>query len=96
MKSTYTLRQRAFLNSISTGKTSHVYAHVESTRDGSYPWGDNLVLIADCRRSVTLEFFLGSKRHRRLSLAKINLLIDVLTRFRDALRNEIALIEKGK
>jgi hypothetical protein len=96
MKATYTLRQRAFLNSVSTGKTSHVYAQVESVHDGRYPWGDNLVMIADCRRSVTLEFFLGSKRHRRLSIAKINLLIDVLTRFRDALMNEIALIEKEK
>ncbi len=40
--------------------------------------------------------FLGTKRERRRSLAKINLLIAILTRFRDVLTKEIALIEKAK
>jgi len=43
-----------------------------------------------------LEFFLGNARYRRLSLRKINLLIDVLTQFREALAKEIAAIEKGE
>jgi hypothetical protein len=45
---------------------------------------------------IRLEFFLGTKQARRMALRKINLLIDVLTRFRDALEKEIALIEKAK
>jgi hypothetical protein len=53
-----------------------------------------MLTIADCRRRIQLEFFLGTKQARRISLAKINLLIDMLTKFRDALANEIALIEK--
>jgi hypothetical protein len=57
-------------------------------------WATYLVTLADCRRRIQLEFFLGTKRARQNSLKKINLLIDVLTRFRDALSNEIALIEK--
>ena len=55
-----------------------------------------MVLIADCKRVVQLEFFLGSKRDRRISLAKIDLLIDVLTQFRRALAKEISLIETNK
>jgi hypothetical protein len=53
-----------------------------------------MITIADCRRRIQLEFFIGTKRARRISLAKINLLIDVLTEFRDALTKEIALIEQ--
>jgi hypothetical protein len=52
-----------------------------------------MVIIADCKRAIHFEFFLGSRKARRLSLAKINLLVDVLTQFRDALAKEIALIE---
>jgi hypothetical protein len=55
-----------------------------------------MLTIADCRRRVQIEFFLGTKRERRRSLAKINLLINILTRFRDALAKEIALIDKAK
>ena len=49
-----------------------------------------MLTIADCRRRVQIEFFLGTKRERRRSLAKINLLIAILTRFRDVLTKEIA------
>jgi hypothetical protein len=55
-----------------------------------------MLTIADCRRRVQIEFFLGTKRERRRSLAKINLLISILTRFREVLTKEIALIEKAK
>jgi hypothetical protein len=55
-----------------------------------------MVTISDCKRVVQLEFFLGSKRDRRLSLAKIDLLIKVLTQFRTALAKEIKSIEDEK
>ena len=58
-----------------------------------------MITLADCRRRVQLEFFLGTKTSRRVSLKKINLLIDVLTSFRDALIKENELIgkfEQGK
>ena len=94
MKDIYIFRKRAFLNPVSTNQTSYILAHVESTHEGRYKWGSNLIYIADCKRVIQLEFFLGNARGRRLSLQKINLLIDVLTRFRDALVKEIELIEK--
>ncbi len=92
----FSFRKRAFLNPVSTGHTSYILAETESSRDGEYRWGHYMLTIADCRRRIQLEFFLGTKRTRRISLAKINLLIKVLTSFRDALQKEISLIEKAK
>jgi hypothetical protein len=96
MKSLFTLRKRSFLNPASTGQTSYVLIEVESSHDGEYQWGTNMVTIADCRRRVQLEFFLGTKRQRRLALAKIDLLLKLLTVFRKALLKEIGLIEKER
>ena len=93
MKSTF-FRLRKFLSPTSTGQTSHILAEVESSRNGEYKWGIYMLAIADCRRHIQLEFLLGTERARRTSLAKINLLIDVITRFRDALLKELELIEK--
>ena len=92
----YTLRKRLFLNPTSTGYTSFILAEVESSQDGAYKHGNYLLTLADCKRIIQFEFFLGTKQARRIALRKINLLIDVLTRFRDALAKEIALIEKGE
>ena len=91
-KSIYAFSKRAFLNPASTHLTSYIQAYVQ-TGD---KWADNIVLIADCKRVVQLEFFLGTKRHRRISLAKIDLLIEVLTQFRAALAKEIKSIEAHK
>ena len=88
-------RKRSFLNPVATDQTSYVHAVVESSRDGEYPWGTNMLTIADCRRSVQLEFFLGTRRARQVSLAKIDLLLRILTSFRAALAREIAAIERG-
>ncbi|HKG60848.1 MAG TPA: hypothetical protein VKB05_13895 [Pyrinomonadaceae bacterium] len=91
-KNLYAFSKRAFLNPASTHLTSYIQAYVQ-TGD---KWGDNTVLIADCKRLIQLEFLLGTKRHRHLSLAKIDLLIEVLTQFRAALAKEIQSIEATK
>ena len=99
MKNPFNLRKRVFLNPVSTGHTSYILAEAESSRGGEYKWGHYMLTIADCRRRIQLEFFLGTKTARRISLKKIDLLIDVLTRFRDTLINENELIgkfEQGK
>jgi hypothetical protein len=90
----YAFAKRTFLNPASTHLPSYIVAHVQTGHDGPYKWGDNLIIIGDCKRMIKLEFFLGTKKSRRTSLAKINLLIDVLTRFRDALAKEISLLDK--
>jgi hypothetical protein len=87
-------RKRIFLAPASTGLTSYILAEVESTHNGEYKWGTNMLTIADCRRRIQLEFLLGTPKARRQSLAKINLLITTLVRFGHALKTEAELIEQ--
>ena len=81
-------RKRVFLASVSTGHTSYILAEVESSRGGEYKWGHCMLTIADCRRRIQLEFFLGTVRARRESLRKLDLLLNVLGSFRKALLAE--------
>ena len=55
-------RIRRFLNPVSTGTNSHILAEIESSKDGANRWTTNLIVLADCKRSIQLEFFLGTKR----------------------------------
>lgn len=88
----FLLRKRVFLASVSTGHTSYILAEVESSRGGEYKWGHYMLTIADCRRRIQLEFFLGTVRARRESLRKLDLLLKVLGSFRNALLAEAQLI----
>jgi hypothetical protein len=85
-------RRRVFLASVSTGHTSFILAEAESSRGGEYKWGHYMLTIADCRRRVQLEFFLGTLRARRESLRKLDLLLKVLGSFRNALLKEAQAI----
>ena len=85
-------RKRTFLASVSTGHTSYILTEVESSRGGEYKWGTCMVTIADCRRRIQLEFFLGTVRARRESLRKLDLLLKVLSSFRKVLLAEAQLI----
>lgn len=91
--STFTYRKRSFLASVRTGVTSYVFAEVESSYNGEYESGLYMLTIADCHRSIQLEFFLGNALARRQSVAKINRLLKILNRFREALIREAQLIE---
>jgi hypothetical protein len=88
----FPFRKRVFLASASTGHTSYIMAEVESSRGGEYKWGHCMLTIADCRRRIQLEFFLGTLRGRRESLRKLDLLLKVLGSFRSALVAEAQLI----
>jgi hypothetical protein len=85
-------RKRVFLASVSSGTTSYILAEVESSRGGEYKWGHYMLTIADCRRRIQLEFFLGTVRARRESLRKLDLLLKVLGSFRNALLKEAQAI----
>lgn len=91
-----TFLKRTFLNPVSTLSTSYIQANVADSKNGEVNHLGNMLIIADCNRTIEFEFYLGTKQHRRRSLAKINLLIDFLTAFRDALIKESELIEKTK
>ena len=92
--STFGYRKRAFLASIPTGHTSYILTEVESSRGGENKWGHCMLTMADCRRRIQLEFFLGTLRTRRESLRKIDLLMNQLEQFRTVLRTEAGLIEQ--
>jgi len=88
----FTFRKRVFLASVSTGFTSYVFAEVESSQGGKYKCGHYMLSIADCRRRIQIEFFLGRARARQQSLAKLDRLVEVITAFRLALRKEAQFI----
>ena len=90
--SNFPYRKRVFLAPMSTGLTSYVFAEVESSDGGRYKCGHYMLSLADCRRRIELEFFLGTARARRQSLAKLDLLLQVLNAFRAALSSEAQLI----
>ena len=92
--SKFLYRKRVFLTPMSTGQTSYVFAEVESSDGGEYKWGHYMLSLADCRRRIELEFFLGTARARRQSLAKLDLLLQVLNAFRTALSSESQLISE--
>ena len=94
MKNPFSLRKRVFLNPVSTGTTSYIFAEVESSRGGEYKWGHYMLTLADCRRRIQLEFFIGTLRARRENLRKIDLLIKRLEEFRSALQTEAGLIQQ--
>jgi hypothetical protein len=87
-------RKRAFLNPISTGQPSFVFAVAESSEGGKKEYGNYVLTVADCKRMVELEFPLTSPRMRKQSLAKLDLLAHVINRFRDAVHNEAKLIDR--
>ena len=89
-------RKRAFLNPISTGQPAFVFAVAESSDNGEKDNANYVLTLADCKRMIELEFPLTSARMRRQSLAKVDLLADVISRFRDAVHAEAELIEKAK
>lgn len=90
----FLLRKRMFLASVSSGTTSYVLAEVESSRGGEYKWGHYMLTVADCRRRIQLEFFLGTVRARRESLRKLDVLLKVLGSFRTALLAEAQAINE--
>jgi len=86
-------RKRVFLNPISLGKPSYIQAVADSSLEGTYVLGNYLLIIADCHRNIMLEFSLGNEQQRKVSLAKIDKMAQVVNEFRDAVHAEAKLIE---
>jgi hypothetical protein len=91
---------RRFLNRKGFHSGGHVIAFVDDTsrftddqlRHGTL-WVDAEVTIADCNRSVTLDFsdVAGTAAERANALRKADILIETLTEFRAALAVEADL-----
>lgn len=88
--------KRVFLNPIKDGAPAFIQAVADSSDNGTYLLGTYVLIIADCDRRIALDFSLSNKYLRKRNLAKANRLVEVITAFRDALAEEIALIERSK
>ena len=97
MATSYKYLRREFLNAAPADlvHTSYVLAHVEDSDSGRAAHGSNMLIIADCNRTTKFEFYLGNKAARDSSIAKLNLLLEVLGEFRDGLLSEAFLIAKA-
>lgn len=89
-------RKRVFLDPISIDAPSFIQAVADSSDDGTYSLGSYILTIADCHRRIRLEFCFASNNQRKLSLAKIDRLANVVNEFRDAVYSEAKLMENGR
>jgi hypothetical protein len=93
----YRMRVRKLLNRPGCHAGAYVLAEVEDSsnlkkdRNGLWPWVDITLVLADCGRAVSYDFNLETASERRNSLHKIDLLVETLSRFRDAMHQEAEL-----
>jgi hypothetical protein len=98
----YRVRIRKFLNKPGYHAGAYVLAEVDDStkhKKGKHGWPYVHVdlTLADCNRVVSFDFDLSSARQRANSLHKIDLLVDCLIQFREALRAEADLAaERGR
>lgn len=65
--------KRAFLAPKSSRSTAFVLAEVESSDGGVYPLGTDMLVLADCRRRIELDFSLSSAHTPKENLAKASI-----------------------
>jgi hypothetical protein len=76
----FAYKKKEFL-SPETGDTSSILLEAEDSDNGTKKTGTYAVVITDNHSRVELEFYLGTAKHRKQSMDKINLLITRLIRF---------------
>lgn len=52
----FRLRKRHFLEPLPSTHNSYISVACESTQNGADPYGTNMLVIADCYRTIELEF----------------------------------------
>ncbi|MGH2702105.1 MAG: hypothetical protein ACRDJ2_10065 [Actinomycetota bacterium] len=95
----YRVRIRKFLNRPGYHAGAYVLAQVEDSskhKKDKYGWPYVHVdlTLADCSRVVSFDFDLSTARQRANSLHKVDVLVDSLIQFRDALQAEVDLAAK--
>lgn len=97
MATKYHLRKRVFLNR-AKDMPAYVIAIVEDTStfddadDKCWKYGTIELRIADCVRSISLDFYMGDAASRSASLYKIRRLAEIVSKVRDAIEREAASI----
>jgi hypothetical protein len=91
-------RKRVFLNPISTGEPSFVFAVADSSDGGERSDGNYVLTLGegDSKRIIEIEFPLTSSRLRKQSLAKIDALAQIINRFKDKIHSEADLINQRR
>ncbi|HJR45295.1 MAG TPA: hypothetical protein VJ927_06790 [Actinomycetota bacterium] len=93
----YRLRTRRFLNVLGYNAGAYILAVVEDSSrhvkgKHGWPYAEIDLTIADCDRAVSFDFDLSTRGARRNSLRKIDIMIETLKAFRDALADEAAVV----
>lgn len=92
------VRIRRFLNVLGYNAGAYILAVVEDSSrhvrgKHGWPYSEIDLTLADCGRVVTFDFDLTTPGTRRNSLRKINVMIETLTAFQEALQAEAELAE---
>ena len=87
-------KKRMFLSSISLDSTSFIQATAENSFNGSDSLANFILIIADCKRRIMLEFVMSSEYMRKRNLAKLDRLVKVINEFSEAVHAEAELIDK--
>jgi hypothetical protein len=87
-------KKRVFLSPISTDSTAFIQAIAENSFNGSDSLANFILIIADCKRRIMLEFVMSSAYMRKRNLAKLDRLVKVINEFSEAVHAEAKLIEK--
>jgi hypothetical protein len=90
----FTYRKKKFL-APAPGDISSILLEAEDSQNGQKNSGQYTIAITDNHGRVNLDFYLGTARHRRQSMKKIDLMITQFVRFGHALMKEAQAIEKA-
>jgi hypothetical protein len=90
----FAYRKKKFLAPAS-GDTSSILLEAEDSQNGQKHSSQYTVAITDNHGRVNLDFYLGTARHRRQSMKKVDLLITQLVRFGSVLMKESQAIERA-
>lgn len=90
----YAYRNKEFL-SPETGDTSSILLEAEDSDNGNKKSGTYVVAITDNHSRVDIEFYLGTAKHRKISMRKVDRMITNLVRFGSALMKESQAIERA-
>ena len=80
--------RRQFINGPGHHSTAFVYAVVERSRVEDEYSGELTLTIADCCRSISLSIDIDCEENRKNTLLKLDAVIETLTGFREAYRQE--------
>ena len=89
-------RKRAFLDPISTGDPSFVFAVADSSEGGTRTDGNYVLTLSDWDHIIELDFPLTSPRLLKQSLRRVGLLAEIVNRFKDTIHAEAELINQRR